>query len=80
MGTIFILFIDAIIFPLKASLQENRLKRNAFFLLLWESSVENITNYVAFVFCCFVKSSESFHKGEKHARGQRVFFSVLLWV
>lgn len=37
MGTIFILFTDANIYPLKAGLKENRVKRNAF--LLWESSV-----------------------------------------
>ena len=36
----FILFTDANIFPLKASLEESRLKRNAFFvvggILSWE--------------------------------------------
>lgn len=33
MGTIFILFTDANIYPLKASLKENRLKRNAIFVV-----------------------------------------------
>lgn len=56
MSSVFILVIDVNIYPLKARLEENKIKRSIF--LLCSFSVEtNITNYVIFFLVSKIKQS-----------------------